>query len=118
MTFLSTGQGLAVIVVFGVAMALLTLKAARNRTWSSSLSGFLYAERDVSTLPAAFSIAASWIWAPALFVSVQKSYELGLAGLFWFTAPNVLAVFIYIVLGPAIRRRIPGGFSIPDWMRH
>ena len=71
MAFPSIGQGLAVIVVFGVAMALLTLKAARNRTWSASLSGFLYAKRDVSTLPAAFSIAASWIWAPALFVSVQ-----------------------------------------------
>ena len=35
------------------------------------------------------SIAASWIWAPALFVSVQLAYEKGIAGIFWFTIPNV-----------------------------
>lgn len=51
-------------------------------------------------------------------MSVQKSYELGLAGLFWFTAPNVLAVAVYCVLGPKIREQIPSGFSIPDSIRH
>ncbi len=118
MTFLSPSQGVAIIVLFGMASFAVTWLTTRNILWTGTQNGFLYAGRSVSFIPAAFSIAASWIWAPALFVSVQKSYELGLAGLFWFTAPNVVAVVIYAFLGPAIRKRLPGGFSIPDWIRH
>lgn len=81
-------------------------------------TGFLVAWRDVPWWLAAPSIAACWIWAPALFVSVQKSYELGLPGIFWFTAPNILALVIYAFLGPRIRRMIPGGYTLPDWIRY
>lgn len=115
---LSPALGLALLAIFGVVMFLLTLVASQREIWGHTRSGFLYAGRNVGGLLAGFSIAASWIWAPALFVSVQKSYELGLAGLFWFTAPNVFAVLIFTVLGPAIRQRVPGGFSIPDWIRY
>lgn len=114
---LSPTFGLVLLAAFGAAMLAITMLASRSTQWGTR-SGFLYAGRNVGGLMAGFSIAASWIWAPALFVSVQKSYELGLAGLFWFTAPNVLAVVIYCVLGPKIRQQIPSGFSIPDWIRH
>lgn len=110
-------SGLLLLIAFGAIMIAITVLASRSRAWGTR-SGFLYAGRNVGGLMAGLSIAASWIWAPAMFVSVQKSYELGLAGLFWFTAPNVLAVIIYCVLGPKIRQQIPSGFSIPDWIRH
>ncbi|MFH1220995.1 MAG: hypothetical protein V1694_11155, partial [Candidatus Eisenbacteria bacterium] len=81
-------------------------------------TGFLVAWRDVPWYLAAPSVAASWIWAPALFVSVQKAYELGLPGIFWFTAPNILALVVYAFLAPRIRRIIPGGYTLPDWIRY
>ena len=118
MSALSTEAGYWILGLFGASMILLTVLVSTSREWTSTSTGFLYAGRKVSTVFAAFGIAASWIWAPALFVSVQKSYELGLAGLFWFTVPNVIAVLMYIVIGPAIRRQVPGGYSIPDWIRH
>ncbi|MCC7305142.1 MAG: hypothetical protein IT558_02670 [Alphaproteobacteria bacterium] len=118
MAFLTPAQGVVIVALFGLASFAVTWLTGRGALWTSTRSGFLYAGRSVSYIPAAFSIAASWIWAPALFVSVQKSYELGLAGLFWFTAPNVVAVIVYAFLGPAIRKKLPGGFSIPDWMYH
>ncbi len=118
MTALSPFQGLLVIAFFGIVMFILTWVTTRSTIWTSTQNGFLYAGRSVTSVPAAFSIAASWVWAPALFVSVQKSYELGLSGLFWFTAPNVVAVIIYAFLGPSIRKKLPGGFSIPDWIGH
>jgi Na+/proline symporter len=63
------------------------------------------------------SIAASWIWAPALFVSVQVAYEKGLAGLFWFTVPNVAALLLFVVLGPRIRKLFPEGASLPQFIK-
>ena len=44
------------------------------------------------------------------------AYQQGVAGIFWFTAPNIMAVLIYIWLGPEIRRKIPKGYSLPEWM--
>lgn len=99
-------------------MILLTLLGSRDSLWTKTQAGFLVAGRDVNWVFAAPSIAASWIWAPALFVSVQKAYELGLPGIFWFTAPNILALVVFAWLAPRVRAKIPGGYTLPDWIRH
>jgi Na+/proline symporter len=117
MPALSQFAGYVLISVFGIAMILLTWFASRSERWMGSGTGFLVAWRNVSWPLAAPSIAASWIWAPALFVSVQKSYELGLPGIFWFTVPNILALVIFAFLAPRIRRLIPNGYTLPDWIR-
>lgn len=118
MAVLSTMQGYLLIVLFAAAMLAITYFVSRDRRWKSTGVGFLVAGREVPWTLAAPSIAASWIWAPALFVSVQKAYELGLPGIFWFTAPNILALVIFAWLAPRIRERIPGGYTLPDWIRH
>lgn len=118
MTLLSPAAGYILLAVFGAAMFTITCVVSRNPRWRHSGVGFLVAGRDVPWSIGAPSIAASWIWAPALFVSVQKAYELGLPGMFWFTAPNILALVIFAFLAPKIRSRIPGGYTLPDWMRY
>jgi Na+/proline symporter len=117
MTVLSEFQGYLLILLFGIGMIAITWLVSRDPRWKHTGVGFLVAGREVPWAVASFSIAASWIWAPALFVSVQKSYELGLPGIFWFTAPNILALVIFAFLAPKIRSRIPGGYTLPDWIR-
>jgi len=41
------------------------------------------------------SLAATWIWAPALFVSSGKGYNDGIVGLLLFLVPNILTLIIY-----------------------
>jgi Na+/proline symporter len=106
------------IAIFGLSMIALTYFGSRSERWTDTGAGFLVAWRDIPWYLAAPSIAASWIWAPALFVSVQKSYELGLPGILWFTVPNILALVIYAFLAPKIRSLIPGGYTLPDWIRY
>ncbi len=118
MTVISQPAGYVLILVFGLVMVGLTYLLSRERRWKHTGVGFLVAGREVRWPLAAPSIAASWIWAPALFVSVQKAYELGLPGIFWFTVPNILALVIFAFLAPAVRRRIPGGYTLPDWIRY
>lgn len=117
MAILSQFEGYILILIFGLLMILLTLSISRGRKWKHTGVGFLVAGREVSWKIGSFSIAASWIWAPALFVSVQKTYELGLPGIFWFTAPNILALVVFAWLAPRIREKIPGGYTLPDWIR-
>lgn len=118
MNTLTQSQGYLFLIIFALAMIGLTFLVSKNKSWKNTQIGFLKAGSNVKWGIGAFSIAASWIWAPALFVSVQKSYELGLAGMFWFTFPNVVALIIFAWLAPKIRNKLPGGYTFPDWIRY
>lgn len=118
MPILTQSQGYLLIAIFGAILVALTWFTSRDPRWGRTGAGFLVAGREVNWKIGAPSIAASWIWAPALFISVQKAYELGLPGIFWFTAPNVLALIIFAFLAPKIRSKLPGGYTFPDWIRH
>jgi len=118
MNVLTQAEGYLLIALFGIVMVAVTWVVSRDPRWKHTGVGFLVAGREVPWTVGATSIAASWIWAPALFVSVQKAYELGLPGIFWFTAPNILALVIFAFLAPKIRSKIPGGYTLPDWIRY
>lgn len=78
--------------------------------------GFLLGDRNVGTLPMAFSIASTWIWAPALFVSAQQAYENGYVGLLYFLVPNVLTLIIFIPFAKRLRNSFPTGYSLMGYM--
>jgi Na+/proline symporter len=88
----------------------------RGRSKATQL-GFLVAGRDVGWIVGGASIAASWIWAPALFISSQIAYQKGVAGVFWFTFPNVVALAMFAWLAPAVRTNFPQGYTLPQYMR-
>ena len=98
-------------------MIAITYFFARWRKYKT-IQGFLVAERNVNWWLGATSIAASWIWAPALFVSIQMAYEKGLPGIFWFTFPNIIALALFIFLAPKIREKLPNGYTLPQWIRY
>jgi Na+/proline symporter len=116
MNFISQSTGYWLLLCFGIAMFLITFFFARWERWHTK-DGFLVASRNVGWLLGGFSIAASWIWAPALFVSVQMAYQKGLAGIFWFTLPNILSLTIFALLAPRIRRRLPEGYTLPEYVK-
>ncbi len=89
-----------------------------QRKDSGTKVGFLAAGRRIPWTVGGASIAASWIWAPALFVSVQMAFQLGLPGLFWFTFPNILALAVFAFLAPKIREKMPEGYTLPQWILH
>lgn len=117
MSFISQSAGYWFLVIFGIAMLLITYYFARWKKWHTK-EGFLVASRQVGWVVGSSSVAASWIWAPALFVSVQLAYQKGLAGVFWFTAPNILALAIFAFLAPRIRKLMPEGYTLPQYIRY
>lgn len=84
---------------------------------SSSKNQFLVANREVPMVPAALSIAATWIWAPALFVSAEKAFTQGWVGLFWFLVPNVFCLILFSFFAARIRDLFPQGFTLSGYMR-
>src|SRR3989339_12335 len=113
---ISQSSGYLLLAIYGVVMVLITWFFARWKKYKT-IRGFLVAERDVKWWLGATSIAASWIWAPALFVSVQMAFEKGLPGIFWFTFPNIIALVLFIFLAPKIREKLPMGYTLPQWIK-
>jgi Na+/proline symporter len=108
-------QGTILIFGYGVLMWLLVgLFAGR---FSRKKLAFLVADRKISQWPAAFSIAATWIWAPALFLAAQKAYQQGIVGVFWFTVPNVACLIIFAYFAEKVRDKLPDGFTISGYVR-
>ncbi len=77
---------------------------------------FMVMSRRLRWLPASFSIAAAWIWSPALFVSSQVAAERGVGGLFWFVLPNALALVFFGWVAYPLILQYPRGFTLARFM--
>lgn len=105
--------GIIVLVAYAAVMMAATLLFTRKTT---NMEEFHVADRNVSTIPTAMSIASTWIWAPSLFVSAEKAYTSGIPGMFWFLVPNVLCLIIFIPFAKRIRREYPCGITLTGYM--
>lgn len=79
-------------------------------------SDYLAGGHNVGTISTALSVAATWIWAPALFVSAEKAYMNGYAGLLWFLVPNIICLLLFIPFAIRLRNKMPYGFTISQLM--
>ena len=114
MQVLTPTGGIVFLIVYGAAMIALTAWFGRGH--KKDKTEFLLASRGIGVLAGAMSIAASWIWAPALFVAAQIAYEQGTPGLLWFTLPNVLSLVVFAPLAFRIRKVLPAGYTLPEFM--
>lgn len=108
-------EGLGLIFAYAVIVFIVARIYAGKK--KPTKEGFLVADRHVTMWKGAFSIASSWIWAPALFISAQKAYQQGIVGLFWFTVPNVLCLIVFSYFAVIIRNKVPLGYTLSGYMK-
>lgn len=96
------------VVMFGVTV-FMTKK-------ENNIEKFCVGNRNTGWMVSALSIAATWIWAPALFTSTENAYTKGFAGLFWFLVPNVLCLILFIPFAKKIREEMPEGITLSGYM--
>ena len=105
--------GIIVIIMYAVIMLGATLIFTQK---AKNTVSFHVADRNIGGLVGAMSIAATWIWAPSLFVSAEKAYTNGIPGIFWFLVPNVLCLIIFIPFAKRIRAKYPEGITLTGFM--
>lgn len=102
-----------VLVAYAVMMLLATVLMTKRE---NDIEKFCVGNRNMNWGISALSIAATWIWAPALFVSTENAYTKGFAGLFWFLVPNVLCLILFIPFAKRIRAEMPEGITLSGYM--
>lgn len=105
--------GIIVLIVYAVLMIGATTVFTKR---THDAESFHVADRRIGTGVAAMSIAATWIWAPSLFVSAEKAYTSGIPGIFWFLVPNVLCLLIFIPFAKRMRAKYPEGITLSGYM--
>ncbi|MDP3014022.1 MAG: hypothetical protein Q8M92_07265 [Candidatus Subteraquimicrobiales bacterium] len=115
MQIFSQLQGLVILAGYAVVVSAIVWFFSRGFIFSKLR--FLVANREIEKIPAAFSIAATWVWAPALFVSSEKAYTQGWVGLFWFLVPNMGCLMLFSYFAKRIRHLFPDGFTLSGYMR-
>lgn len=114
MNCLSMTSGLLLILgYFAVMLALV----AFIKGGAFSKASYLVADRKIGGVMAAFSIAATWVWAPSMFVAAEKAYLQGFAGVFWFVVPNVLTLILFGFFANWMRKKKPDGWTFSAYIR-
>jgi Na+/proline symporter len=111
---LTKPEGIITLSVYFVVMIILVSflkRLDKNKTT------FLVANRNVPWWMAAFSIAATWVWAPSMFVAAEKGYTQGIVGVFWFVVPNVLTLVLFGYFANWMRIKKPEGWTFSDYIR-
>lgn len=114
MEVLTKTDGWLLIIGYFVAIIGIVL-ALRKR--EKTKSEFLVAGRNAPWLLTAFSMAATWVWAPSIFVASEKAYTQGLVGVFWFVVPNVLTLVLFAFFAKNMRQLRPEGWTFSDYIR-
>lgn len=106
-------QTLVVLLSYTVVMLMATVFMTKKE---NNIEKFCVGNRNIGWVVSALSIAATWIWAPALFVSTENAYTKGFAGLFCFLVPNVLCLILFIPFAKKIREEMPEGITLSGYM--
>lgn len=105
--------GIVVLIIYAALMLGATVIFTKQ---AKDAESFHVADRRIGASIGAMSIAATWIWAPALFISAEKAYTSGIPGLFWFLVPNVLCLILFIPFAKRIRAKYPDGITLTGYM--
>lgn len=114
MEILSQLEGLMLIGVFFVVMSAIVFSLKKS---NQTKAEFLAANHCAPWILTAFSMAATWVWAPALFTAAEKAYTQGIVGVFWFVTPNVLTLILFAFFANKMRKLRPEGWTFSDYIR-
>lgn len=114
MNSLSTTSGILLILGYFAAMLAVVI-AMRKRNCDKY--EYFVAKRRAPWFLTAFSMAATWVWAPSLFTASEMAYTKGFAGVFWFVAPNVLTLMLFAIFARKFRKKCPYGWTFSDYIR-
>src|SRR3954463_9722358 len=107
---------LGLALMAGLGLFMLTIAFAVRRM-ARSTHDFVIAGRRIGLGFGVGSVIAVWTWSMAVMLSSAQAYTWGTSGLLWFIVPNGLAVIAIVPFALKLRRQMPQGYTIVEFVR-
>jgi urea-proton symporter len=104
--------------MIGLGLFSLLLSYAIKKLLVRNTHDFIIADRKIGFGFGVGSLIAVWTWAMAVMMSSAMTYQWGLSGLFWFVVPNGFAVIAMIPFARVLRRNMPEGYTISEYIEY
>lgn len=111
---LSPGIGFALMLGLGAFMLLVAFTV---KTMVKNTHDFVIADRRIGFGFGVGSVIAVWTWSMAVMMSSAQAFTWGTSGLIWFVVPNGLAVMLMVPFAIRLRRQMPAGYTIVEFIR-
>jgi Na+/proline symporter len=111
---LSPGIGFALMLGLGAFMLVVAFTV---RTMVKNTHDFVIADRRIGFGFGVGSVIAVWTWSMAVMMSSAQAFTFGTSGLIWFVVPNGLAVMVMVPFALRLRRQMPAGYTIVEFIR-
>lgn len=107
-------QGVITLVGLGVAMLIVSYYAKWKLVRNTH--DFVIAGRQLGLGFGIAGLLAVWTWVIGILLPIGVTFQYGLSGLFWFTVPNGAAVIAVIPFAKKLRRLMPHGYTISEFV--
>ena len=108
----------AIIIALVTAAAFGGIGVAYARRWRASAEDFIVARRSAGAQVTTATLVASVIGAWVLFSPAEAGTWAGLAALIGYGAGQAAPLFAFVFLGPRMRRVMPDGHSLTEYVWH
>lgn len=105
-------------LLIGLGLASLVLAIVIKRALVHNTHDFIISNRRIGFGFGVGSVIAVWTWSMAVMMTSAMTFEWGLSGLFWFVVPNGLAVMLLIPFTRVLRRKMPNGYTISEFIKN
>lgn len=113
-TGLPPALGIALMLGLGALMVTIALVV---KTLVRTTHDFVIAGRRIGLGFGVGSVIAVWTWSMAVMMSSAQAFTWGTSGLLWFVVPNGLAVMVMVPFAVRLRRQMPAGYTIVEFIR-
>ncbi len=107
---------MGIVLMVGLGALLLGI-ALGVKTMVKNTHDFVIADRRIGFGFGVGSVIAVWTWSMAVMMSSAQAFSFGTSGLVWFVVPNGLAVMVMVFFASRLRRQMPAGYTIVEFVR-
>ncbi|HEY9644203.1 MAG TPA: hypothetical protein V6C57_27160 [Coleofasciculaceae cyanobacterium] len=105
-----------IITLIGLGLVMLIVSYYAKWKLVRNTHDFVIAGRKLGLGFGIAGLLSVWTWVIGILLPIGVTFKYGLSGLFWFTVPNGAAVIAVIPFAKKLRRLMPHGYTISEFI--
>jgi Na+/proline symporter len=105
-----------IITLIGLGLTMLIVSYYAKWKLVRNTHDFVIAGRKLGLGFGIAGLLSVWTWVIGILLPIGVTFKYGLSGLFWFTVPNGAAVIAVIPFAKKLRRLMPHGYTISEFI--